>query len=82
MSENGSKALEMKGLSVPYHLVMIQFIGQFPRQTESAEKAVQGPLSDDMVLGVDDPQHQFPLWLFQPPDQLRVAGLDFLLVLS
>ena len=38
---------------------MIQFAGQFPRQTESAEKAVQGPLSDDVVLGIDDLQYQF-----------------------
>ena len=61
---------------------MIQFAGQFPRQPESADKAVQGPLSDDVVLGVDDPQHQFPLWFLQPFDQLVVAGLDFQLVLS
>lgn len=66
---------------MPVFLVMIKFVGQFPCQTEPAEKAVQRPLFDDMVLGVDDPQHQFPLWFLQPLDQLAVAGLDFLLVL-
>ena len=49
---------------------------------ESAEEAVQGPFFDNMVLGIDSPHHQSSLWLFQPPDQLTVAGLDFLLVLS
>ena len=43
-------------------------------------KAVQGLFFDDMVLGVDDLQHQVPLWFLQPLDQLAVAGLDFLFV--
>ena len=38
---------------MPAFLVMIQFAGQFPRQTEAAEKAGRGPSSDDMILGVD-----------------------------
>ena len=61
---------------------MIQFTGQFPRQTESAEETVQGPFFDDMVLGIDDPQHRFSLWFFQPLNQLVVAGLNFLFVFS
>lgn len=60
---------------------MIQLVGQFLRQTESAEEAVQGPFFDNMVLGIDSPHHQSSLWLFQPLDQLVVAGLDFLFVL-
>ena len=49
---------------MPVRFKMIQFVCHFPRQTESAEKAVQGPFLDDMVLGINDPQHQFSLWLF------------------
>ena len=65
---------------MPVFFEMMQFIGKFPCQFESAEEAVQRPFSNDMVLGINDLQHQFSLWLFQPFDQLVVAGLDFLLV--
>ena len=65
---------------MPVFFETMHFVGQFPREAEPAEKAVQGPFFDDMVLGIDDPQHQFSLWLFQPLNQLVVAGLDFLLV--
>ena len=65
---------------MPVFFEMMQFVGQFPRQFESAEETVQGSFFDDMVLGINNLQHQFSLWLFQPLDQLVVAGLDFLLV--
>ena len=61
---------------------MIQFACQFPRQMESAAETVQGSFFDDMVLGIDDLQHQFSLWLLLPLDQLVVAALNFLLVLA
>ena len=67
---------------MPVFFKMMQFVGQFPCQFESAEKAVQGPFFDDMILGINDPQHQFFLWLLQPLNQLMVAGLDFLFVLG
>ena len=59
---------------------MIQLVGQFPCQFESAEETVQGPFFDDMILGIDDPQYQFFLGLLQPLNQLMVACLDFLFV--
>ena len=49
---------------------------------ESAAETVQGSFFDDMVLGIDDLQHQFSLWLLLPLDQLVVAALNFLLVLA
>ena len=57
---------------------MIQFVGKFPRQMESAEKTVQRSFFNDMVLDVGDLQHQFSHWFLQPFTQLVVTDLDFL----
>ena len=64
---------------MPVRFKMIQFICQFPRQTESADKAVHGALLYHQVLGVDDLQHQFSLRFFQTLNKLLVASFDFLL---
>lgn len=63
---------------MPVCLQMIQFVCQFPRQTESADKAVHGALLYYQVLGINDLQHQFTLRLVQPLNELPVAGFNFL----
>lgn len=40
---------------MPVRFKMIQFVCQFPRQTESADKAVHGALLYHQVLRVDAP---------------------------
>lgn len=64
---------------MPVRFKMIQFVCQFPRQTESADKAVDGALLYHQILGVDDLQHQFTLRLVQPLNELPVADFNFLL---
>ena len=61
---------------MPVRFKMIQFICQFPCQTESADKAVHGALLYHQVLGVDDQQHQLSLRLVQPLNELPVANFD------
>ena len=58
---------------MPVRFKMIQFVCHFPRQTESADKAVHGALLYHQVLGVNDPQHQLPLRLVQSLNELPVA---------
>ena len=40
---------------MPVHFKVIQFVCHFPRQTESADKAVHGALLYHQVLRVDAP---------------------------
>lgn len=54
---------------MPVFLVMIQFDGQFLRQTESAGKTVQGPFSGDMILGTNDPAVGDVLVIEKVPEQ-------------
>lgn len=63
---------------MPVHFKVIQFICQFPCQTESADKAVHGALLYHQVLGIHDPQNQLSLGFFQALDKLLVASFDFL----
>ena len=63
---------------MPVHFKVIQFICQFPRKTESADKAVHRALLYHQILGVDDPQNQLSLGFFQALDKLLVASFDFL----
>ena len=59
--------------------MVIQFHGEFPRQLESRDKAVDGGVLHDAVLCVDDLEHQPTLGFLQCFDERLVALFDFLL---
>lgn len=57
---------------------MIQFVCQFPRQSEPAEETAQRTFFRDQIPGVHDPQHQFSLRFYQPRNELPAAIFHFL----
>lgn len=61
--------------------VVIQFVCHPPCQTKTTDETIYGAFRSNVVFGVDNPQHQSPLLLVQPLDELPVALLHFLLIL-
>ena len=57
-------------------IVIVQFCGQPPRQPKSGDEAVERSVLRNMVLGIDDLQHQSALRLAQRLNERAVAFLD------
>lgn len=74
---NCARIRDFLRLRARFHVV-IQFVCQFPRQTETADEAILGAFPDHQFLGVNYPQHQLPLWLVQSLNELQVAVFYFL----
>jgi len=58
-------------------VIHIQFLAQFPRQTETGDEAVDRQILSNLVFAVYDLQYQFSLRLVQLFNEFLVASLDF-----
>lgn len=63
-------------IAVRVSVVSVQFDCQFQRQLEARDEAIQRQLVRQAVFAVDDPQHQFSLWLFQNLNELFVVSVQ------